>query len=67
MYYNAEGPGRDFGDSFQLSNWIIDSGDNFHMTPDISDLILGSLAETYKCIDVADGHFVTAKKQEKFK
>ena len=67
MYSNAEGPGRYFGDSLQLSNWIIDSGATFNVKPEISDFILGSLAETYKCIEVADGNFVTAKKQEKLK
>ena len=67
MYSNAEIPRRDFGDSLQLSNWIIDSGATFHETPEILDFILGSLAETDKCIDVADRNFVTAKKQVKFK
>ena len=32
------------------------------MTPEISDFILGSLVEMDKYIEVADGNFVTAKK-----
>ena len=32
-----------------------------YMTPYISDFIPGSLVETDKCINVTDGHFVTAK------
>ena len=62
MHSNAEIPRRYFVDSLQLCSWIIDSGATFNVTPDISDFILGSLAETDKCIEVSDGHFVTAKK-----
>ena len=36
------------------------------MTPEISDFIPRSLVETDKYIENADGHFVTAEKQEKF-
>ena len=43
-------------------NWILDSGATCHMTPDISDFIPNSLEKIDdKCIEVADGHFVTAK------
>ena len=66
IYSNAEIPIRYFGDSSQLSNWIIDSGETCHMTPDILDFILGSLVETDKYIEVADENFVTAEKQENF-
>ena len=61
MYFNAERPRRDFGDSLQLTNWILDSGETCHMTPDISDYIPGSLVETDIYTEVADGNFVTAK------
>ena len=54
-------PTRDFGDSSQLTNWILDSDATCHITPDISDFIPGSLVETYKYIKVADGHFITVK------
>ena len=32
------------------------------MTPEVVEFITGSLMETDKYIEVADGHFVTAKK-----
>ena len=62
MSSNAETPRRDFGDSLQLTNWILDSGATCHMTPDISNVIPESLAETDKYIEIVDVHFVTAKK-----
>ena len=61
MYSNAESPRSDYGDSLQLTNWILDSSVTYHMTPDISGLIPGSLAETDKYIEVSDGHFITSK------
>ena len=38
MSDNDECPSRDFGDSSQLTNWILDSGATCHMTPEVSDL-----------------------------
>ena len=32
-----------YGDSSQLTNWILDSGATCHMTPEVSDFIPGSL------------------------
>ena len=32
---------KDYGDSSQLTNWILDSGATFHMTPEVTDLIPG--------------------------
>ena len=61
MYYNVETPRKYSGDSSKLTNWILDSGATCHMTPNISDFIPGSLAETDKYTKVADGNFVTAK------
>ena len=63
MYGNDECPSGNFGDSLQLTNWILDSGSTFHMTPDVSDFIPGSLEDTDKHIEVADGHQVTTKKR----
>ena len=48
--------------SSQVTNWILDLGVTCHRTQEISDLMLGSLVETDKYIEVADGHFATAKK-----
>ena len=55
MSYNAKIPRRYFGDSSQVTNWILDSGAPCHMTPDILDFIPGSLEEMDKYIEAADG------------
>ena len=52
-----------YGDSSQLTNWILDSGATCHMTPEVSDFISGSLEDTDKYIEVADVHHVTAKQK----
>ena len=54
---------KDYGDSLQLTNWILDSGATCHMTPAVTDFIPGSLEDTDKFIEVADGHRVTAKQK----
>ena len=54
---------KDYGDSSQLTNWILDSGATCHMTLEVTDFIPGSLEDTDKFIEVADGHHVTAKKR----
>ena len=43
-----------YGDSSQLTNWILDSGATYHMTPEVSDFIPGSLEDTDKFIEVSD-------------
>ena len=63
MSNNDECPSGNFGDSSQLTNWILDSGAMCHMTPEVSDFITGSLGYMHKYIEVADGHHVTAKKK----
>ena len=50
MYYNEEIPKRNYEDRLKLENWILESGATCHMTPDISDFILGSLVEIDKYI-----------------
>ena len=52
-----------YGDSLQLTNWILDSGATCHMTPEVTDFISGSLEDTDKLIEVADGHHATAKQK----
>ena len=54
---------RDYSDSSQLTNFILDSGDTCHMTPEVTDFIPVSLEDTDKIIEVADGHHVTAKQK----
>ena len=57
MSGNDKTSGRDFGDSSQLTNWILDSGETCHMTSQVSDFIPGSLE---------DGHQVMENKKDKF-
>ena len=40
---NDKCPSGNFGDSLQLTNWILDSGSTCHMTPEVSDFIPGSI------------------------
>ena len=63
MYDNEECTTGDFGDSFQLTNCILDSGATCYMTPEFSDFIPGFLEDTDKNIEVADGHHVTEKQK----
>ena len=54
---------KDYGDSSQWTNWILDSGSTCHMKPEVTDFVPGSLEDTDKFIEVADGHHVTAKQK----
>ena len=63
MSSNDERKSVKYGDSSQLINWILDSGATCHMTPEVSDFIPGSLEDTDKYIEVAEGHHVTAKQK----
>ena len=46
MYDNDKNPSRNFGDSFPLTNWILDSGSMCNITPQVSNYITGSLEYT---------------------
>ena len=50
MSGNAKCPSGNFGKSSQLTNWILDSGAMYHMTPEVSDFIPGFLKDTDKNI-----------------
>ena len=63
MYGNEECPCRDFGYSFQLTNWILDSIATCHMTPEFTYFIPGLLDDMDKHIEVADIHHVKAKQK----
>ena len=65
MSDNDESPNRDFGDSYQLTNCNLDSGSTCHITPQVSDVISGSLKHTDKLIEVEDGYHVTVKQEGK--
>ena len=66
MFVNDECPNEKFGDSSQLTNWILDYGATCHMTPEVSDFITGSFEHTDKYIEVADGHHITGGKKVKY-
>ena len=55
---------KDCGNISQLTNWILDSGATCHMTPEVTDFIPGSLEDTDKFIEVADGHSHDARRSE---
>ena len=55
-------PSRNFGDSSQFTNWILDYGPTFHMTPEVLGFI-PRLLDTDKNIEVRDGHQVIATKK----
>ena len=63
MSGNDECPSEKYGDSSQLTNWILDSGATCQMTPEVQDFIPGSLEDTYKYIEVTDGHNIIAKQK----
>ena len=67
MSDNEECPSGNFGDSLQLTNWILHSGATCHMKPEVSDFITGPLEYTDKHIEVADGHHVTEKQKGQVK
>ena len=66
MSSNDELSSEKYGDSLQLTNWILDSGATCHMTPEVTDFIPGSLEDTEKFIEVADGHHVTAEQKVQY-
>ena len=67
MSDNDEISSRYFGDSSQLTNWILYSGAMCHITPQVLVFITGLLEYTEKHIEVADRHRVTAKRKGKLR
>ena len=63
MSSDDECESKEYGDSSQLTNWILDSEATCYMTPEVTDFIPGSLEDTDKFVEVADGHYVTAKQK----
>ena len=66
MSSNDERSSEKYGDSLQLTNWILDLGATCHMTPEVSNFIPGSLEDTDKYIEVTDVHHVTEKQKFKY-
>ena len=67
MSVNGKSSSRDFSDSSHLTNYILFLGATCHMSPQVSDFLPGSLKDTDKYIEVADGHYITTKQKGKFK
>ena len=65
MYDNDKCSSKDFGESSQLTNWILDAGSTCHITPQFSDFIPVFLEDTDKHIESVDEHHVTAKQKVK--
>ena len=63
MYSDEKHKSVKYGDSSQLTNWILDSVATCHMTPEFLNFIPGSLEDTDEYIEVADGHHITAKQR----
>ena len=63
MYSNDKCPSGNFGDSLQLTNWILDYVSTCHITPEVSDFIPYSLEDTDKHIEAEDGNHVTYKQK----
>ena len=66
MFGDDKFSSRYFCDSSHLIGFILNSGATCHMTPQVSDFILGSLEDTDKYIGVADGHHIIAMQKGKF-
>ena len=66
MSGNDECPSGKFCDSSQLTNWILDSRETCHVTPQVSDFIPVLLEDTDKHIEFAYGHHVTAKQKDRY-
>ena len=66
MSNNDLSKSKDYGDSSQLTNWILDSGATCHMTPEVTDFIPGTLEDTDNFIEVADRHHVTENRKVRY-
>ena len=67
MSSNDKRSSENYGDSSQLTNWILDSGATCHMTPEISDIIPGSLEDTDKYIEMWTDIMSRQNKEVKYK
>ena len=67
MSGNDESFSINYGDSFILTNWILYLVATFHMTPQDSDFLTGSLEDKDKYIEIADGGQVMVKQKVQFR
>ena len=63
MSSNDKRKSEKYGDSSQLTNWILDSVATFHMKQEVLDFIPGSLEDTDKYIEVEEVHHFTEKQK----
>ena len=67
MSGNDESFSVNYGDSFILTNWILDLGATFHITPQVSNFLTGLLEDKDKYIEIADGGQVMVKQKGQLK
>ena len=67
MSGNDEFSSGNFSYCSQLTNWILDSGETCHMTPEVSYFIPLLLEDTDIYTEVAGIYHVTAGKKVKYK
>ena len=65
MSSNDERKSEKYGDSSQLTNCILDSGATCHMTPEVLDLIPGSLEDTENTLKLRTD--ITSRRNKKVK
>ena len=65
MFSDDEHKSGKYGYSSQLTNWILDSGATFHLTPYVTYFIPGSLEDTDEFIEVADRIGCTVRSEER--
>ena len=63
MYSDDERKSVKYGDNSQLTSCILDYRATCHMALEVSYFIPVSLEDSYKHIEVADGHHVIAKQK----
>ena len=66
MSGNDECPSGKYGESSQLTNWVLDYISMCHMMPEVLNFIPGSLKYTDIHIEVADGHLSQQNKKDKY-
>ena len=66
MFDNDECPSGNFGDSQELTNWILGSGVMYYMTPEVSDFIPVSLEDTDKKLNLRTDIKSQRNKKDKY-
>ena len=64
---NDEHKSENYGDSSQLTNWILDSVETCHMIPEVLDFIPGSLEDTDNTLKLRKDITSLRNKKDKYK